>query len=695
MKAALPWLREFAEVPADASAVAARLASCGFAVEGIEGEVIDFEITANRPDCLSVYGLAREAATAYGVPLAAYKADHAPITNHHSPFTINHSPVSLPNSPIALKVSIGDPGCGRYALATAEVTVAPSPAWLADRLTAAGVRPINNVVDATNYVMIECGHPMHAFDAVRLEGQEIRVRRARAGESLVTLDGQTRTLGAEMLVIADRERAVALAGVMGGAASEVTSATTRIAIESAWFVPSSVRATSRKLGLKTEASIRFERGADPGAPVTALARVLWLLGAIGAARSAGPVVDVHPRPAAERQVALTRAHLTRLLGDTVPDADVHRILTALGFSLAGTATGWTVGVPSFRIDVAREADLIEEVGRHWGFDRLPASFPALRTPPRPSSRILETHRLVGRLLCGAGLQEAVTFTFMEAAPASAFVADPAQLVAIANPLSEKFAVLRPSLLPGLLDALVYNRRRESEGVRLFEVGSVFTPERERTDVGWVLTGPRAEHWGARAEPMDVYDAKGIAQLLGEGFGIAIETAAIAGAPWFAPGRAASLVASGSPGSADALGAVGELRADVVAARGLGGTTPVVAGWIDLRALDRAAAPSVRPIVALPRHPSVTRDLSIIVDERLPAADVRGTIRAHAPATLVAVREFDRYQGAGVPAGRVSLSVRLTFRDPERTLTDGEVQRAIEALVAALVREHGAVLRGGT
>ena len=246
MKVPVSWLREFADVPADPAAVSARMASCGFAVEDVTGDVIDFEITANRPDCLSVYGLAREAAAAFDVDLKAPEL------------------VPTPDGAAAVKVSIGDPGCARYALFVADVTVGPSPEWLAARLTAAGVRPINNVVDITNYVMLELGHPMHAFDVAKLGGPEIHVRRARAGEKLKTLDGHDRTLDETMLVIADKDKAVAIAGVMGGADSEVSAGTTRIAVESAWFQPASVRATSKKVGLKTEASIRFERGADLG-----------------------------------------------------------------------------------------------------------------------------------------------------------------------------------------------------------------------------------------------------------------------------------------------------------------------------------------------------------------------------------------------------------------------------------------------
>jgi phenylalanyl-tRNA synthetase beta chain len=684
VKVPVSWLREFAEIPPDRAAaeVASTLAACGFAIESITGDVIDVEVTANRPDCLSVYGLAREVATAFDVAL-------------------KKGPDRLGNTagaagPLSMPVAIESELCSRYALAVADVTVGPSPAWLTDRLVAAGVRPVNNVVDVTNYAMVERGHPLHAFDAAKLAGPEIHVRAARAGERLTTLDGQTRTLGPSMLVIADRDRAVAIAGVMGGAASEVSRGTRRIAIESAWFQPASVRLTSRALALKTEASIRFERGADIGAPVAAAERTLALLEQIGAGRAAGPIGDAYPRPAAPRTVPLARAGLQRLLGAVIPDPDIERILTKLGFTLASHADGWQVRVPTFRVDVTRDVDLIEEIARHWGFDKIPPTIPALTRPPAAEALRDRPDRRLASLLRGAGLQEAVTFTFMERAAAEPFVGAPSAVVDIANPLSEKFAVLRPSLLPGLLDALVYNHRRESGDVRLFEIGSVFGPGGERPSVGWVLAGARGEHWSGNGGPIDFFDARGVAELVATALGVRIdlEVAAMPAdeSPWLAPGRAARLVWTAAYPPVE-IAQIGQLRPGLVAARGLGPAEAVFGGEIDLRAFPTRGSSAMKPLAPPPRYPSVVRDLSIVIDERLPAATVRGTIRANAPATLVSVREFDRYQGKGVRDGRVSLSVRLTFRGADRTLTDSEVQRAVDAIVAALAQAHGAILRG--
>jgi phenylalanyl-tRNA synthetase beta chain len=565
----------------------------------------------------------------------------------------------------------------------ADVTIAPSPAWLADRLAAAGVRPINNIVDVTNYVMLERGQPMHAFDAATLAGGVLQARLAKPGERLTTLDGETRTLTGSMLVIADRDHAVAVAGVMGGRASEVSATTTRIAIESATFDAASVRRTSKALGLKTEASIRFERGADVGGPVAALERAIELIVQIGTGRPAGAIVDVYPTPPTSVTLTLSRAHLDRLVGAHVPDADVTRILDALGFDTTAAGAGWRVTVPTFRVDVRREADLIEEVARHWGFEHVPAALPPLDAPaPAPSFAVAMRTRLT-RLLSGAGLQEAVTFTFLERAAAEPFGAG--DLVPIANPLSEKFAVLRPSLLPGLVDALVYNRRRDADAVRLFEYGSVFSPAGEATRVGWVLTGLRFEHWSGGGGAADFFDAKGVAELVGRALGLRVDARAVSTPPWFVPGRAAVLMAEPD----GVVGSIGQLRPEIVAARGLDGAV-VVGGEMHVPAIAPAAAAAITPI---PRMPSVVRDVSILVSESLPAADVRATIWADPPATLVDVREFDRYQGKGVPAGSVSLSLRLRFRDPRRTLTDREVQHGVDRIVEALARAHGAVVRG--
>jgi phenylalanyl-tRNA synthetase beta chain len=677
VKIPFSWLRDFVAVPGSPETVAQTMSVRGFAVEGIEtvdGEtVIDFEVTANRPDCLSIAGMAREVATAYGLPLL----DPA-----------GSSEASRPAGPGAIDVAIENPDlCPRYVGAVADVTVKPSPAWMQTRLQAAGVRPINNIVDITNYVLLQTGQPMHAFDHGRLAGPRIRVRTAAAGESIRTLDGQSRSLSPDVLVIADTERPAAVAGVMGGGDSEVTSATQTIVLESAYFDPRSVRRTSRKLGLRTEASMRFERGADPSLPLAAMTLALNLLETVEAGRGRGAIVDCHPKRRDPLRLRLRRAKIAGLLGAALPDADVQRILSALGFVLQEVSDGWDVTVPTRRVDVLREVDLIEELARHYGFDRLPVSFPALTTAPRPIDPRIAQNRHLRAILTAEGFHEAVTFGFIGRAAAAPFVPE-AEIVAIANPLSENFAVLRPSALPGLIDAVAHNRHREQRDVRLFEIGARFSSgQGERRAVACVWTGTAApEHWAGGARDVDFFDMKGVVERVCEAAGAPIDTTAACREPWLAPGRAAEVCVRGIR-----VGVLGQLAPEVADAHGLP-ADPIYVAEIDLNAIEGLDTARPLRVETLPRFPSVTRDISVLIDDTLAAADVRETIRQAAPATLVRIAEFDRYQGKGIPDLKVSLSLRLTFRSAERTLTDDEVQAAMEHVMSALKTRHGAVQR---
>jgi phenylalanyl-tRNA synthetase beta chain len=679
MKVLFAWLREFVDVPATPAEVAARLSVRGFAVEGLEGSgddaVIDFEVTGNRPDCMSIVGLAREVATAYGVPL-------------REPAEGSALAALLPVERSEVSVHLDDLDLGpRYAGAVADVTMGPSPAWMQARLKSAGVRPISNVVDITNYVLLELGQPMHAFDFTKIGGAAIRVRRARAGEKLTTLDGQSRSLSPDMLVIADATMPIAVAGVMGGADSEVGPATRTIVFESASFNANSVRRTSKALGLKTEASTRFERGVDPNLALVAMRRACALLEATGAGTARGQVVDAYPAIVAPRQLRLRRTRLTGLLGVPIPDADVTRILGSLGFGLAAGDDGWTVSVPTRRVDVAREVDLIEEVARHYGFDRIPATFPVLRTAAPPVDPRITRARHLRTVLTGAGFSEAVTFGFIGEAAATPFAAA-GDVAPIANPLSETFAVLRPSALPGLLDAVSHNRRREQRDVRLFEIGNVFSKaggERRSLALAWT-GGIDVAHWSAPGTDVTFFDMKGAVERVCRA--LRVDAAVTPHAePWLVSGQSAGLVSGERR-----LGVLGRLAPGLAERHGLPGDDAVFVAEIDLDAADAVADTRAIRVVPLPRFPSVTRDIAVLVGDTLPAAALRATIRRAAPASLADVREFDRYQGKGVAEGKVSIALRLTFRAADRTLTDGEVQSAMETVVAALAAEHGAVQR---
>jgi phenylalanyl-tRNA synthetase beta chain len=695
MRLLVSWLRDFVEVTASAEEIADGLGLRGFEVAAIEpfgdgDAVIDFEVTANRPDCLSVLGLAREVATLYNRPIGLPSVETGTLAS-----------IATGESE-RLAVTIADDDlCPRYAAGVAEVSDATSPAWMLTRLQAAGLRPISPVVDVTNYVLIELGHPTHAFDLEKLVGPpgpvdrmgpQIVVRRARTGETIRTLDGVDRKLDPDMLVIADGNRPQAVAGVMGGAPAEVSGATRVVAFESAYFKPASVRRTSKRLGLKTEASSRFERGADINAPLVALQRIAALLDQVGAGRVIAPLIDVYPRTRGATRIHIRRQRLTALLGIAVPDRDVERILRGLGLAVTATADGWDVDAPTFRVDLQREVDLIEEVGRHYGFDQLPATFPAVTAPAPPPDQRIPRDRLVRGVLTAAGLSEAVTFGFIEAKAADAFAMDAADRpIALANPLSAKFDTLRASLLPGLVDAVAHNRRHGREAVGLFEIGTRFSGEGETRAVSVAWTGSTtAVHWSGGARHVDFFDLKGIVERLCGALGVPAR---------FEPAREPFLVADQTAAVLTTgrrrIGVIGELLPAVADARDLPRHDRVFVAELNLDALQAARVESADAVRSLPRYPFVVRDLSIVVAGTLPAEIIRGTIQAagaNTPAPLAGVGFFDRYLGKGIPDGALSLSVRLTFQAPDRTLTDAEVQASVDAILARLVREHGAVQR---
>ena len=683
MKVPLSWIREFVDVTASAEEIGARMGVRGLPLESLQAHgddvVLDFEVTANRPDCLSVIGIAREIATAYGLPLRQGRS---------SP---RFSAAVQQGGPISIEIREPEL-CGRYVGGVAEVTVGPSPQWMQDRLTLCGIRPISNIVDITNYVLLELGHPMHAFDRAKLRGDTIVVRRAKGGETITTLDGKARALTTDVLVIADGENAEAIGGVMGGAGSEVAPSTRQIVFEAAWFKPASVRATSKALGLKTEASTRFERGMDVTAADRAMARACELLETIGAGKVMGPMVDVYPSKHQPLTLRLDRARISGLLGMDVPDASVEGILQSLGFEVrraspdaTAAPLGWEVTPPAWRIDMHRQVDLIEEVGRHYGFEHLPTTFPAVQQAPPPSDPRIARDRRVRTALLGMGFSEAITFAFIEAAAAEPFLNGSA--VVLANPLSEKFVVMRPSLLPGLIDALSHNARHGRPDVRMFEIGTRFSARGETRGAAFAWTGlGTPDHWSGLRRPVDFSDIKGVVEQLATLASVTIGFAE-ADRAFLVPGRAASVLING-----EAIGVLGQLTPAVAEARDLPAATEIYVAELNLDAVTAAAPIDARRAQPLPRFPFVVRDISILVSDALSAETVRGTIRAAAPGTLIQVREFDRYQGKGIPDGKVSLSFRLTFQSPDRTLTDDEVSAAMTAIVAALKRAHDAEQR---
>jgi len=665
MKLPVSWLREFVDAPEDPARIGEDLTMVGFELGGIEGEgddaVLDLDVTTNRVDAMNVYGLAREVAVVYGRPLR--------------PLELGFTDTGVQASEV-LQVAIEAPDlCPRFAARVLDVRPGPSPDWMQKRLEQMGVRPINNIVDLSNYVMLEMGHPSHAFDLSRIPSGRLNVRWARDGEELRTLDDVDRTLSARIGVVAGPEAALALAGIMGGASSEVSDETRTIALEAAYWDPLIIRRAAKALGMHTEASHRFERGADPDGPLVATVRVAHLLEKLGAGTSRPGLVDVVPEPLARRQVGFRAARASAILGTGVPPERGEEILTGLGFGLEETGPGeWTVTIPSWRGDVSREADLVEEVGRHHGLDEIEPTIPASLGVGRLGAGQRE-ERIIRDLLVGAGLNETITYAFVDRAGGGETLP-----VRLANPLADQQSVLRTSLVtPGLLDALETNVRQGRRDVALFELGRVFLPgeplPREERRLALLLAGvARPAHWSEPAREVDVFDARGVLERLLERLGLGTLVVDPDGPrpDTLHPGQSAAVRFEG-----EAVGWLGALRPGVRDAK-----DTVVVAELTLDPLIARAA-TVARFEPLARHPSVERDLSILADAGVAAGEVVGKVQAAAGELLRHVEVKDRYDRPPVPPGKVSLMLSLRYQDAERTLTSDEVQASVEAVIREL------------
>ena len=640
--------------------------------------IMEAEILSNRPDELGHLGVARELAVGLDRPV---KGDFMPA------FTGTADP---PGRDL-VKVTIEDPDlCSRYIGAVIKgVKVGPSPDWMQRRLRACGVRPINNIVDITNYVLLEYAQPLHAFDLALLNGPAIRVRRARVGEKLLALDGAERALTTDMLVIADAIRPVAIAGVIGGEETAVTAGTTDILLESANFNGPSVRQTSRALGLRTEASARFERNLPPELALAGARRAASLIAELAGGTVHREWADVYPRPQEPVRVILRPQLIDEVLGAHVPLEEAESILKRLNFHVKVMGDGeWDVLPPVFRLDVSIPEDLVEEVGRVYGYDRVPPTLPGRRhdrwTPLAPSiDRRLDDAREV---LAGAGFTETwnpalVPGKKLEELKIAALA------MRVVNPLSDDMDTLRTSLLPSLIDAIALNRDRGRDDVRLYELASAYlarvgdknTQPDEPLRIGAVATAGVSAEEGRAA----FYRLKSV--LLGCIASLSAPACTYdrAGAPLFHPGRCAAVVMEGRQ-----LGYIGELHPTVTAAARIEGR--LVAFEIDVQpVLDAASIPHAQP---LPRFPAIERDLAVVVEDTVAAGSILASITELGGDLLEGVRAFDEYRGAQVSEGHKSIAFALTFRSPERTLTDAEVDRVMSEIRLGLEKRHGARFR---
>ncbi len=660
-------------------------------VDYLGDTVLTIELTPNLAYAMSITGIAREVAALTGQELRL----PAPVLHGEGQPAVEQA-----------TVEIADPDlCPRYIAAIIrDVEIGPSPVWMQRRLNLAGMRPINNVVDVTNYVMLEVGQPLHAFDLDLLHGKEpggrpaIIVRRAHPGEVMTTLDGVQRTLDGQMLLITDGQGPVAIAGIMGGLESEVTEGTRNILLEAANFDYLNVRRTSQLLKLSSEAAQRFGRGLDPELPPLGAVRAAELMRELARGHVATGLVDAYPVPAETPVIDLDPHEVERLLGVSLPVERIQGILESLGFGVQATGRGTlTVTVPTHRRDVRLSADLVEEVGRIYGYDNLPATLLPDELPPqsRNLSHILEAR--TRDILVGSGLQEIITYSMTNLAsvarlaPGAAGPA-PESYIRLANPLSVERNVMRQTLEDAMLQTLAASVRVTGRAM-LFEIGRVYLPqpgqvlpaEPRRLCLG--LAGPRgARAWGCdTTEPLDFFDLKGIVDTLLERLGVRGAVYEPVEGPTFQPGRAARMVLDGQ-----ALGMLGEVAPAVRAAFDLPAARVPLAE-LDLEAII-ARASLMREMEPISRFPAVTQDLAVVVDQDVPAARVLDAIRRAGGELLRQAVLFDVYRGEQIPPGKVSLAYALTYQAPDRTLTDAEVARIQERVVRTLEHQYGATLR---
>jgi len=685
MRVPLEWLNEYIEV-ADLvpEELAARLTMAGIPVEGIDREagevVLELELTPNRGDCNGIINVAREVAALYERPLKL----HTPEPNEEG----------KQNSADMVKVRIDNPElCLRYAArVVTKVKVAPSPDWMQRRLQAVGIRPISNIVDITNYVMLEYNQPLHAFDLSLVSDGQIVVRRAGEGETMSTLDEVERQLTSDMLVIADESKAVALAGVMGGQNSEITDDTAVVLLESANFHYATTRRTAVKFALRTEASARFEKGLSPESVLPAVNRAAELIEQLGAGIVAPGVVDVYPQPAVKQVITLRPERVNRILGSKIAGEEMGKYLQGLGFGLAPVGRDFQVEVPFHRVDVTMEADLIEEIARLYGYDNIPSTLPSGQASVTGYHHHSLTRRVIAAL--AHDFYQVMTYSFIsprnldmlnlpEDSPLR-------QVVTIANPLSEEHSVMRTTLLPGLLGTAVNNLARQNDDLAIYEVGNVFYPRSEELPgqqlvAAGLCTGRTEPSWCGNRLEMDFYFLKGLVEDFLTRINITgVSWRPLTDNPSYHPGRSALVLKGNLP-----LVIVGEIHPQILEQWGI--KKRVVAFEAVLNDIERAI-PAKPQLEDIARYPAVYRDLAVVVDEEISAGQVEAIAREAGGELLRAVQLFDVYRSNQLGEGKKSLALKLKFQADDRTLREEEISELGRIILEQLASSLGAVLR---
>ena len=654
---------------------------------GLSDTVFELDLTPNRPDCLSVIGIAREIAIIQNSPLKYpdYAIEDTADTIHQK---------------TSVKIEAPD-HCPRYAARLVEnVKVTASPFWLQDRLLSVGLRPINNIVDITNFVMLETGQPLHAFDFENLAENRIIVRLAASGEKFTTLDNKERTLDSEMLMICDGEKTVGVGGVMGGLNSEIENNTTRVLIEGAYFNPVSIRRTAKKLGLNTDAAHRFERGVDPEGCVRAVNRAAKLIVEIGSGTLIDGIIDEYPNRQTVKNVELSVKRTNRLLGTDLVLSQIQGLLESIEFKaepIDSNKDCLKVTPPTFRVDVSRREDLMEEVARLSGYNNIPTTFPAMPAEGRPPVPRLQLRNRVKRLMCGFGFSEAIAYSFVSESSCDRLgmrQADPRrEMIHILNPLSEDQVVMRTSLVPGILETMRYNMTRQIKNLKFFEIGKIFLKidqqilpaEPEMLIALW--TGARTDtSWHSRENLCDFYDIKGAVEALMRALkleGIRFTAMADDACEYTRPGHTARITASNLQ-----LGLVGEIHPRVSDAYDLKQTAFIFE--LDLEKIA-GLIPQTRTSKPMPRYPAIYRDITIIVDRGIETQTVLEAVEKFQEELIESLNLFDVFEGNPIAAGKKSVSFRITYRSPGKTLVDDDVNDLHKSITERLLKAFNATL----
>jgi phenylalanyl-tRNA synthetase beta chain len=650
----------------------------------LEDWIFDLNITPNRADCLCMMGVAREVAALAGQTLrypAGKKIEESGDAAQQASVIIERPDL-----------------CPRYvAKLIFGVKISPAPFWMRRRLQAVGVRAINNIVDVTNYVMLELGQPLHAFDFERLEERGIVVRTADPGEFFTTLDGTARPMPEETLMICDRKKPVALAGIMGGLNTEVQEESTNILLESAYFDPMGIRRTSKRIGLTTEASLRFERGIDPDGCLRAADRAAALMAELGGGSLAGGAVDNYPRKIEPPKISLRIPRVNQILGTSIPGQEIRQYLQNLQLEVAPQgADALGVTVPTFRVDLQREIDLIEEVARLRGFGRIPVTLPSGRVAAEKKTKGQRAAERTRNLLAAFGFWEVITYSFISPKVLQDLKLSPtdkrAKALRIHNPLGEDQSVMRTTLIPGLFQVLCQNAHRQNLDLKLFELGRVFFPREgqdlpeEMEAISGVLSGLREEEtWSKPKGECDFFDLKGAVETLLGGLGVTgYQFLPERDEPFLHPGKACRVEINKR-----SLGIIGETHPDVAAAFEI--KQKVFLFELNFQTLVEGCKES-RSFKPLPRFPSVTRDLALIVEEKIPAGELLQSLWEANSGLIAEINIFDLYRGRPIPSGAKSLAFRIKYQREDRTLTDAEVNEFHQKMVDRLANRYGAVLR---